>query len=74
MSIRRQPRRGLQKKRQIRYGVMCRYKDPKTGEEKLEPYTGHAYSGIWDAQEEKWLADHDGNVYGAYIKEIEYVE
>lgn len=74
MSRRKQPRRGLQKKRQIRYGVMCRYKDLKTGEERLEPYTGHAYEAIWDAQEEKWLADHDGNVYGAYIKEIEYVE
>lgn len=74
MSRRRQPRRGLQKKKRICYGVMCRHKDPVTGEEKLEPYTGHLYAAIWDAQEEKWLADHDGNVYGAYIKEVEYVE
>lgn len=72
MSRRKQPRRGLQKKRQIRYGVMIRRKDPVTGEEILEPYTGHAFLAPWDAQEEKWLADHDGNVYGVYIKELEY--
>ena len=53
---------------------MCRHKDPVTGEEKFEPYTGILYAAIWDAQEEKWLADHDGNVYGAYIMEVEYVE
>lgn len=62
------------KKRQIRYGVMCRYTDPSTGEEKLEPYTGHVFHDILSAQEEKWLADHDGEVYGAYIKEVDYVE
>ena len=71
MSRRKQPRRGLQKKRQLRYGVMCRCKDLTTGEEKLEPYTGHLFEAIWDVHEEKWLADHDGEVYGAYIQEVE---
>lgn len=52
------------------YVVMVRYQDP-TGSERLEPYNGIVYTAIWDAQEDKWLADHDGNVYGAYIKEVE---
>lgn len=71
MSRRKQPRRGLQKKSRILYGVMCRYKDPSTGEVRIVPYTGHLYEAIWDAQEEKWIADHDGEVYDPYIKEVE---
>lgn len=63
-------KRKVTKKRHIGYMVMIRYKDP-SGSEHLEPYTGHVFPYYLSAHDEKWLADHDGNVYGAYIKEVE---
>lgn len=63
-------KRKVTKKRRISYKVMVRYQDA-AGSEHLEPYTGHVFHDILSAQDEKWLADHDGEVYGAYIKEVE---
>lgn len=63
-------KRKVTKKRRIGYKVMVRYIDP-SGSEHLEPYTGHIYTDILDAQEDKWLADHDSYVKESYIKEVE---
>ena len=63
-------KRKVPKKPRTGYKVMVRYQDP-TGSERLEPYTGHVFHDWLSAQDEKWLADHDGEVYGAYIKEVD---
>ena len=63
-------KRKAPKKHRIGYQVMVRIQDP-SGSERLEPYTGHVYPYWISAQEEKSLADHDGKVYGAYIREVD---
>ena len=66
----RMSKRKAPKKHRTGYQVMVRFQDP-SGSEHLEPYTGHIFSDILSAHDEKWLADHDGEVYGAYIREVD---